>query len=67
MATPRYPITGIPNPSWIENAIWGTRRLTAKLDNGLSRTNVEPTSEPVPPPETAAFHSFGVAVRSWKT
>ena len=34
-----------------------------KLDNGLSRTNVEPTSEPVPPPETTAFHSFRVAVR----
>ena len=35
--------------------------------NGLSRTNVEPTSEPVPPPETTAFHSFGVAVRPWET
>ena len=32
-----------------------------------SRTNVEPTSEPVPPPETTAFHSFGVAVRPWET
>ena len=31
------------------------------------RFNVEPTSEPVPPPETTAFHSFGVAVRPWKT
>ena len=25
------------------------------------------TRSAVPPPETTAFHSFGVAVRSWKT
>ena len=44
------------------------RPPTAKdIRDGLSRTNVKPTSEPVPPSQTTAFHLFGVTARPWKT